>query len=61
MERKLKNLFDFQRFVRDPALQRIIDEAESYMEAVELSDDILDLAAAGTAVDPEKIKGAKNG
>ncbi len=61
MERKLKNLFDFQRFARNPALQRIIDEAESYTEAVELSDDVLGLAAGGTAVDPEKIKGAKNG
>ncbi|MBQ3842613.1 MAG: hypothetical protein II820_07970 [Ruminiclostridium sp.] len=61
MERILNNLFDFQRFVRDPALQRIIDEAENYSEAVELSDDILGLAAGGIAVDPDKIKGAKNG
>ncbi len=59
MEQILKNLFDFQRFVRDPALQCIIDEAENYTEAIELSDDMLDLAAGGTAIDPQKIKGAK--
>ena len=60
MERILKNLFDFQRFARDPALKRIIDEAESHKDVIELSDDLLELAAGGTAVDPEKIKGAKN-
>ena len=47
-ERLLKELFDLQRFERDPALQRVTDETEERWIGEELSDDDLKmLSAAG--------------
>ena len=44
----LTELFDFQRFERDPALQSVIDEIEERCFGEELSDDELKmLSAAG--------------
>ncbi len=43
-EQRLKSLFDFQKFNRNPRLDRLIEEAES--EAVKLSDDELALVNA---------------
>ena len=48
VEAKLKRLFDFQRFVREPGLQDIIDETLSDPGLRRLSDDDLDMVAAGT-------------
>ena len=46
IEKKLTELFDFQRFENDTALQEIIDEVEG--RYVEMSDDELEmLSAAG--------------
>ena len=55
MEAILRELFDMQRFVRDSALQSVIDEVEARYadksrecaDKRELSIDELDLAAAG--------------
>ena len=45
MEEKLKKLFDYQRFERNPQIARFIMEAEN-RKAVALSDDDLDMVAA---------------
>ncbi len=50
MEKKLKALFDFQRFAGDPRLSRLIEETEERSEK-ELSDDDLSLVSA--AGEPE--------
>ena len=48
MEKLLKDLFDLQRFARDPALQAVIDEVEERYGIRALTDDELEgLAAAG--------------
>ena len=50
MESLLTQLFDFQRFMRDPELDALIGDAESGC-AVELSDDELEcLSAAGELI-----------
>lgn len=47
-DKLLTELFEFQRFEGDPALQRLIDEVEDRWSEEELSDDELKgLAAAG--------------
>lgn len=48
MEKLLGDLFDYQRFERNEALQRVIDEAQTRLPGAELTDDELEkLAAAG--------------
>ena len=48
IEKLLKDLFDFQRFERCPALRSVIDETEERYFGEELSDDALaGLFAAG--------------
>ena len=45
-EKLLTNLFDFQRFKRNPELQSMIAEVEQKYSVTEMSDDELDLLAA---------------
>ena len=60
MERKLKALFDFQKFEGNPALQSVIDSVHSRYAIRELSmDDMEWVSAAGTPVSPRK-KGEGN-
>ena len=48
MEKKLKKLFDYQKFEKNPRLQKLIGESEARLEAAELSDDSLEkVSAAG--------------
>ncbi len=48
MEELLKRLFDYQKFERNPALQRVIDETAARYESRALSDeDVSGLFAAG--------------
>ena len=61
-DKLLTELFDLQRFERDPALQRVIDEVEDRWSDEELSDGELEmLSAAGDpymqTVDPKKRDG----
>ena len=61
-DKLLAELFDYQRFERDPALQRVIDEVEERLLGKELSDEELGmLSAAGDpylqAPDPKKKEG----
>ena len=49
IEKKLTNLFDFQKYEKNEKLDKIISEDAEYMEA--LSDDDLEYLAAGTSVD----------
>ena len=46
MKKLLTNLFDFQRFEKNPSLQSIIDEVEERYGIDEMTDDELDLLAA---------------
>lgn len=49
MEKRLKNLFDYQKFEKNDHLDRLIQETMSRCEKVELSDDDLEFVnAAGT-------------
>ncbi len=51
LEAALKQLFDFQRFERSPALQTVIDEVLARYSGnglLSLADDDLALAAGGT-------------
>ena len=48
-EKRLRSLFDFQRFAGNPRLADLIRVAGLPGEAVELPDDELDLNAAGEA------------
>lgn len=50
MEKKLKKLFDYQRFEKNERLEKIIEETESRY-AQELSDD--DLSLVNAAGEPE--------
>ena len=45
-EKLLTELFDFQRFERDPCLGRVIDEVVERFSGVELSEDDLDTVSA---------------
>lgn len=57
MEKKLKQLFDFQRFSENERLAGLIRETENRYESVELSDDSLSrVAAAGEVVLPKEAK-----
>ena len=50
---KLKRLFDYQRFEKNPGLEAKIDDVrERYLsKGRELSDDMLDVSAAGGSYD----------
>lgn len=51
MEKKLKSLFDFQKFEGNPALQQVIDSVHSRYAVRELSVDEMEwVSAAGTPV-----------
>ena len=61
MERKLKALFDFQRFEGNASLQSVIDSVHARCAMSELSDDELGFVSAAGSVntgkpsnDPEK-------
>lgn len=55
MENKLKSLFEYQMFEKNPHLQSLIDETLNRYEAEALSDDDLALVnAAGVANPPKK-------
>ena len=51
MEELLKRLFDYQKFERNPALQRVLDETAAQYEARALSDD--DVSGLFAAGDPD--------
>ena len=54
MESKLKSLFDYQRFEKNPRLAKLIAETESRVAARELSDDDLEFVnAAGEFPSPK--------
>lgn len=57
-DKLLTELFDLQRFERDPALQSVIDEVEDRWSDEELSDDELKmLSAAGDPyLQPHELK-----
>ena len=62
MEKLLTNLFDFQRFERNPELQSMIAEVEQKYGVTEMTDDELDLlAAAGDPFSQEPIREDKDG
>ena len=53
MERKLRGLFDYQKFEGNPALQGVIDSVHSRYQTRELNlDDLEQVFAAGTPVPP---------
>lgn len=57
LERKIKRLFDFQRFIGDPELDKVIEDTESGINnIVKLSDYDLELVAAGVGQEPPVIK-----
>ena len=48
MEKKLKRLFDYQRFSNNKELQRMIDDTlERYPEKVAITDEVLNFAFGG--------------
>ncbi len=51
IEKKLKFIFGFQRFVQDPELKEIIEETENNMELFRLSD--VDLFSVSAGADTE--------
>ena len=55
MEKKLKKLFDYQRFEKNERLEKIIKETESRYEG-ELSDDDLSLVNAAGEINPGKVE-----
>ncbi len=56
MEKKLKKLFDYQRFEKNPRLEALIQETESRYSAEMSDDDLLMVAAAGEANEIVKKK-----
>lgn len=50
MERKMANLFDFQRFQQDPKLKKVIQEAESRYTGALDDDDLAFVSAAGDEI-----------
>ena len=55
MEKKLKKLFDYQRFEKNERLEKIIKETESRYEG-ELSDDDLSLVNAAGEINSGKVE-----
>ena len=61
-EKLLKELFDFQRFERDPCLGSVIDEVMERFSGVELSEDDLDtVSAAGDPYSGTRPPGKREG
>lgn len=64
MEKLLTQLFDFQRFEREPELQRVIDSAHARRRPQKLElDDVELVAAAGspyTDRNPDRLKEKRN-
>ena len=61
MERKLKALFDYQKFEGNPALREVIDSTHSRYAVQELSMDEMELvAAAGVPQNPAQKKSGKH-
>ena len=58
MEKKLKQLFDYQKFEGNKRLDEMLRAAECRNFA-ELSDDELELAAGGRSQETELLKGSK--
>ena len=57
MEKKLKRLFDYQRFSNNKELQRMIDDAlERYPEKVAITDEVLEFAFGGKKEVEEDIR-----
>ena len=54
MERKLKNLFDYQKFEKNDHLDRLIQETMNRYEKYELSDDDLEFVNAAGVKNPNK-------
>lgn len=54
MERKLKNLFDYQKFEKNDRLDKLIEETMNRYEKFELSDDDLEYVNAAGVKDPNK-------
>ncbi|MBQ9361514.1 MAG: hypothetical protein IJT96_10830 [Lachnospiraceae bacterium] len=49
-ERKLKKLFDYQKFEKEPGLQELVDDVHGSLSGMrKLTDDELEYAAAGAA------------
>ena len=46
MEKKLRQLFDFQKFAGDPSLQSVIDDVHSRYQTRELSMDEMEFVSA---------------
>ena len=55
MERKIANLFDFQKFQQHPALQRVIDSVHSRYVA-ELSPENMEWVSAAGIPDLARLK-----
>lgn len=58
-EKNLKDLFAFQRFAQNAALQSLIRETEDRYASAELSDD--DLTCVSAAGEPDKKKTGEEG
>ena len=58
MENKLKQLFDFQKFVRNAPLAEVIDEVEGHYSNA-LSDEDLELVNAAGDTDGLRLKKVK--
>ncbi|MBQ7583954.1 MAG: hypothetical protein IJT24_05030 [Lachnospiraceae bacterium] len=62
VEKKLRKLFDYQKFEKEPELQGVIDGAESEYNGVrKLTDDELEFAAGGVAGGLEEDDPQANG
>ena len=59
MEKKLKKLFDYQRFEKNERLEKIIEETESRYKGELSDDDLAFVAAAGNIF--EQNNNGKNG
>ena len=59
MEKKLKSLFEYQRFEKNEKLEKLISQTESRFERELSEDDLFLVNAAGDYVpmDPEKFEG----
>ena len=56
MEKKLKKLFDYQRFSNNKELQKMINDTEErYPEKVAIADEVLNFAFGGRKEVDEKI------
>lgn len=60
MEKKLKSMFEFQRFAQNPRLARLISETQSRCEARALEDDDLWMVNAAGAPEDMMPRDKKN-